>query len=331
MKPKSIKSLLALALLAPGALFAQTTAKTTPVGYVTSSLAVGFNLWGQTVAGQTAAAGTFSAESSGVLTSSTDFTAALGASGSSLVSIEITSGASAGVVLESNTWTNTTITASGASPSMVGASFKIRKVSTLEQIFGSSLAEDFSSAGADVVWVPDGSGSYDQYYRQSDLFGGAAVWHKVGVSEDVPATNTPLHYLDGVFVEIKATPVQLVTSGEVISKSLASTVLASPSFTPVSAPFPAGSTLATISLAGLTDDFSAGGADILWVPSAPGVYSTYYKQTDLFGGPAIWANASDDSAVADPTTVAISGGLFIENKGAAKSVTFGTPAFYSTL
>ncbi len=34
MKPKSIKSLLALALLAPGALFAQTTAKTTPVGYV---------------------------------------------------------------------------------------------------------------------------------------------------------------------------------------------------------------------------------------------------------------------------------------------------------
>ena len=35
MKPKSIKSLLALALLAPGALFAQTTAKTTPVGYVT--------------------------------------------------------------------------------------------------------------------------------------------------------------------------------------------------------------------------------------------------------------------------------------------------------
>lgn len=34
MKPKSIKSLLALALLAPGALLAQTTAKTTPVGYV---------------------------------------------------------------------------------------------------------------------------------------------------------------------------------------------------------------------------------------------------------------------------------------------------------
>jgi uncharacterized protein (TIGR02597 family) len=34
MKPKSIKSLLALALLAPGVLFAQTTAKTTPVGYV---------------------------------------------------------------------------------------------------------------------------------------------------------------------------------------------------------------------------------------------------------------------------------------------------------
>lgn len=39
MKPKSIKSLLALALLAPGALFAQTTAKTTPVGY--TDVAVG--------------------------------------------------------------------------------------------------------------------------------------------------------------------------------------------------------------------------------------------------------------------------------------------------
>ena len=34
MKPKSIQSLLAVALLAPGALFAQTTATTTPVGYV---------------------------------------------------------------------------------------------------------------------------------------------------------------------------------------------------------------------------------------------------------------------------------------------------------
>jgi uncharacterized protein (TIGR02597 family) len=49
MKPKSIKSLLALALLAPGVLFAQTTAKTTPVGYVTlgnqdSSVADGSNL-----------------------------------------------------------------------------------------------------------------------------------------------------------------------------------------------------------------------------------------------------------------------------------------------
>jgi len=38
MKPKSIKSLLALALLAPGVLFAQTTAKTTPVGYVNLAL-----------------------------------------------------------------------------------------------------------------------------------------------------------------------------------------------------------------------------------------------------------------------------------------------------
>jgi uncharacterized protein (TIGR02597 family) len=38
MKPKSIKSLLALALLAPGVLFAQTTAKTTPVGYSTLAL-----------------------------------------------------------------------------------------------------------------------------------------------------------------------------------------------------------------------------------------------------------------------------------------------------
>jgi uncharacterized protein (TIGR02597 family) len=35
MKPKTIQSILAAALLAPGALFAQTTATTTPVGYVT--------------------------------------------------------------------------------------------------------------------------------------------------------------------------------------------------------------------------------------------------------------------------------------------------------
>jgi uncharacterized protein (TIGR02597 family) len=34
MKPKSIKTIMVAALLAPGALFAQTTAKTTPVGYV---------------------------------------------------------------------------------------------------------------------------------------------------------------------------------------------------------------------------------------------------------------------------------------------------------
>ncbi len=45
MKPKSIQSLLAVALLAPGALFAQTTATTTPVGYVSL---------GDTTAGQPA-------------------------------------------------------------------------------------------------------------------------------------------------------------------------------------------------------------------------------------------------------------------------------------
>lgn len=331
MKPKSIKSLLALALLAPGVLFAQTTAKTTPVGYVTSELSVGFNLWGQTLVSPLATAGSFSAEASGVLTSSVDFVAALGASGSSLVSIEITSGANAGAVLESNEWTTNTITAEGADSSFVGASFKVRKVQTLEQVFGTSLVEDFSAAGADVVWVPNGTGGYDQFYRQTDLFGGPAIWHKVDEAGDVPSSNTPLHYLDGVFVEVKAAAVTLVTSGEVLTGSVSNSLLASPSFTPVSIPFAAGSTLATVNLSGLTDDFSAAGADVLWVPTGVGAYSTYYKQTDLFGGPAVWANTSDDSVVADPATVVVAGGAFIENKGGVKNTTFAAPTFYSTL
>ena len=80
MKPKSIKSLLALALLAPGALFAQTTAKTTPVGYVTTeNLAQDqYNLVGITVHNPTVAAGVLSAESdTAVTTTGVDFTTLL--------------------------------------------------------------------------------------------------------------------------------------------------------------------------------------------------------------------------------------------------------------
>jgi hypothetical protein len=320
---KSISYTFLAAVAAAGLALGADTATTKPVGYVTQQLAVGFNILGLTVHSNQVTSGTITAASGTTITTSTDLTAALTAGGRYLV--EITDGTNAGLVIEADSWSGTNFTnVPGLPGGLANAKFNVRRAVTLESVFGTTLAQDFTANGADIVWVSNGSGGYNRYYLQTDLFGGASKWTNAANNAATP--NVPLTHLDAVFVEVKASAKSLVTSGEV--KLSNTSIPLGTGFSLVSLIYPAGVTLDSIGLSNFFDaDFTPNGADILWVPTSPGVYTRYYRQADIFGGPSKWVITPGNTAVANPALVNLPTGVFVENKGAPVNGVLTVPGY----
>ena len=166
MKPKTIQSLLVAALLAPGALYAQTSSTTTPVGYITHDIAgAGANPSASTIIAPTLVraadfAGTSTVTPSGgaVITFAGGVPTDL--SGASV--LEITSGASEGWWSTIVSSTSTTITITDNFPDSLPAStaVSVRKHSTLESFLGFNaigLSTFNGSDPSDEVQVFDAS------------------------------------------------------------------------------------------------------------------------------------------------------------------------------
>ncbi|MEY4570190.1 MAG: hypothetical protein RLZZ398_1629 [Verrucomicrobiota bacterium] len=312
------------------------TAYTTPVGYTTQTLVTGYNNVGISVHAPAKAAGdlnVISASSVQDTTVGVNFTASLGATGTLHV-LEITSGPAVGLVTEITNWTTDTITtvdnlvAAGVLGGIDGAgnTYRIRKAPTLEEIFGavpatSVLTANANFASADIVWVPTATpGVYTQYFL-STLSGG--TFRKV--SPAGAALNTPLVYLDGIFVQRKAAGTKdLVVSGEVkIDQTNGSLVTG---FNYIGTVYPIGSTIQNIGLEDdLTPNANFNSADIVWVPAAtPGVYTQIFRST-LSGG--TWRTVSPAAAITTPFP--LTGAVFIQRKGAPTPYDIVPPSTWS--
>ena len=190
---------------------AAATAYTTPVGYETLSLPAGteYNLIGLRLHSPTIASGASTSVSGTVFSdSSVDFDALL-AAGRTYV-LEITSGAFSGLVQEVFSWgtgsgntandlvTPVDLTALGV---VAGDTYSLRVAPTLEEIFDTSnLTPGFVVSQADLVWVPDGLGGFDQYFI-SALSGNP--WKSATTLANTP--NVPIVYQDGLLVQKRAT------------------------------------------------------------------------------------------------------------------------------
>jgi hypothetical protein len=332
MKPKSIKtSIMVAALLAPGALFAQTTAKTGPVGYETVSLATGFNYIGLRLHQPTLAAGVLDAVSSSSITDNDVNIAALVTSGKTyIVEVKTTSPADSGAVAEvlGSAITNGVITTSNnltAVGAAVGDTYSIRQSATIESVFGASNSANLtpgygSSAGADVLYVPNGSGEFASYYYDGD----ESTWKTTGGTSVTPQ-DVPLVYLDAVVV-FANNPLNLVVSGEVLRQSVIQAV--GSGFNYIGGIHPAGATLdSTFStnISTMTQGFgSSAGADVIYIPDGLGGFGSYYYD----GDESVWKTTAGVNVTA--TDVNITSGLVYFSNSPYNLVN-KKPTYYSSL
>lgn len=319
---KSLSQALLVTLVAAATSFGQTEAKTKPVGYESVTLnANQFNVVGLRLQGATVASGALETiGTSSVTDNEGSFATILSASKTYV--LEITSGTLSGLTVEA-TWTsgnvlNTPDNLSSAGV-VAGVSYNLRPALTLEEIFGTTssvLTKGFTSASADIIWIPNGSGNYTRYYLHS-----TSAWRNVSTNTASP--NTPIVYTDGILIEKRSSAATLTLSGEVKTGGSSFPVITGMNV--VSTIYPAGVSLQNF---GLEDDvqaaFTSASADIIWVPNGSGGYGRYYRHSS-----GNWRNVDTNTNLVSDVTLA--SGVLIERRGAARSFTVTPPSSYSNL
>jgi hypothetical protein len=331
-----------LPILLGGALLplaAQATSTSNVVGYETIDLPAGqeYILMGLRLHSPTVVSSTITGLAGNVVSdSSVDFDSTLTA-GTTYI-FEVNSGVLQGAIGEVTGWgtasgntVNDVVVAQdlGVLGVVVGDSYTIRAAPTLEELFDATvLTPGFVAGQADLVWIPDGAGNYNQYYMSS-LAGNP--WKDAATNAAAP--NVPVIYTDGILIQKRAASptTQVVISGEVKTADTLSVVLAgttsAPSFNLLSTVYPAGSTLQNIGIKdNLLKGFVAGQADLVWVPNGSGGYAQYYVSS-LAGNP--WKDAATNAEVT--VDVPLPSGILVQRKAAATNLNLTPPLSYASL
>jgi len=321
-------AVIGLSALAISSAAAQTASK--PVGYETLEINQQFNTIGLRLLGVTNVTTTIATVSGATIT----LDAAPSADGTYIVEIDDNVGAGA-VVTGVATGSSVVLSQDLSVSLAVGDSVTIREVQTLDSVFGtpSILTGGFAESSADLVSVPDGSGGFNTYYYFSGSFGGAgAGWRASGqTSGTIDATTVNINYTDGMVVTNRGADNSVVVTGSV--KTSPTTLGLANQFNYVSSVYPAGATLANSGLeTQLTGAFAESSADLVSLPDGAGGFNTYFYFSGSFGGAgAGWRASGQTSGVIDATTVELTPGMIITNRGAAQNADVVAPAFYSNL
>lgn len=332
MKPKTILTGLAAALLAPGALFAQTTATTTPVGYVTEVLQPGmYNLVGLSLQNAAVASGVLTASASdSVSASAFNFTTLLTAGKTYILELNN------GTVQEITSWTATTLNTPDNISSQVTnntTAFKLREAETVSSVFGATNSVGLTPSvdggldSADKIVISTSSGLVTIYYY-NDGEGTEGWFTDVGD----PAENIVLSYPDGFFVQRAAGEgnLNLVVSGEVKTKATSGVLV--PGYNYLASVTPSGTGL-TLATSGLKNYLTASAdgdpstADNVFLPLADGSYTTCYYFNDGAGTEG-WYTASGDPA--DDLSLT-SGYLIYSLSETVKPYTVSVPTAFDSL
>jgi hypothetical protein len=304
-----------------GSAFSQ-TAVSGAGGYTTYNLGVGFNLIGISLFDPVIVSGTIDAEAGAVITDAgVDFTAALPTPTTTKYLIEILSGAQSGAVAEiASVDSATQITLDG--PVGAGtADYQIRKAPLLGDIFGTTLQGGANAAAADVVWLPNGAGGFNQFFYSTvgNQFRSSAA--PFGALPN----GVPVFYPDGMFVQVKTTAKNVVVTGMV--KTTGTVVAANTDFNLTAVNAPVGQTLGNSGLQSfLQSGPNAAGADVVWLTNGVGAFTQYF-----FSSVSSQWKLSSSAFGPDQGGVAMTSGIFIQRKGASTAGQLTVPAFYANL
>ena len=302
---------------------------TKPVGFRTEKIKAGvFNLISAELTEAVSAAGTSTAVSAtGLTDDAADFATTL--AGTETWVVQITSGAASGTVIEAvvdgaNGLTSPDFAAAGVA---AGDTYEVRAAKTLSDIFGPANEAGLTAGTtetADIIWVPNGDGTFTRYYQKLGGLGGNG-WRSLS-SPTVDEANAPIVYSDAFFVQSRGADIDIVIVGHVQTRP--ATVGLIQGFNFVSRIAPVGQTLATTGLLPTLAGGAVVDADLVWVPDGAGGYTRYYSKIGGLGGDG-WRSLS--SPVTDASSTPLTSGIIIQRKGAATNATVGVPAFYADL
>ena len=349
-----ISSITFLAALAASGVAAGAPAYTTPVGYVTETIAgkasVGspdsFSLISLTLQSASLRNGSVTSLTSTTLRDAGANFDTLLTAGKEYV-LRVTSGTQKGAIIAISTWgtasgNNSTDVVTGqnlvGTGIAVGDTFEIRPAATLSSLFGATNTAALKSgtlSTADVIWIPTGGGNFEKYYYSpgsSFPVTVAAGWKN---SSGGDASNAAIIYTDAIFIQRRdTTNLQLLVSGEVIKSSTQILIEGNSSrnlYNYVSSVFPIGTTLGNSGLQASLLAGSLSSADIVWVPAGPGTYNKfYYSPGSTFPVNVVagWKDANGN----DATNQALTSGLIIQRRGATNiTVSLTPPAGYGDL
>jgi hypothetical protein len=179
----------------------------------------------------------------------------------------------------------------------------------------------------------DGSGSYNSYYYQTDPFGGflgGDGWRIAGDSS-TDMSGVTIASDDGVIVKrISAGDLSRVVSGTVNTNDHRRDLPAG--FSLISYPFPVDTTLDDSGIYSASNGYVSGGdintSDAVYVISPAGGFTTYYRQTDPFGGflgGDGWRVAGDSSTEAGSTVIEAGSSIIINHRGSGLAWTDALP------
>jgi hypothetical protein len=326
----SISYSLLLAAAACGVAVGQTTAYTTPVGYVTETLAPErFNLVGLTLQSPSVSTGLVASATSNSVTVTGATYSSLLVAGQTYI-LELADG----TIQEVTAWTDTTLTTPDNISSKITAgttAFNLRKAATVSGVFGATNSAgltptpDGDLTNTDTILILNSFGSFDTVFYVNDGQG-TEGWYDDAFN---PAADKPISYADAFFVRRAAggSNINLVVSGEV-KKSKTSTVINN-GFNYIGAVAPAGLTFANSGLENFLTPSPDGDytvVDNVLIPQADGSYKTVFYVNDGAGTTGWY-----DDAFGDASGVALTSGFLIQNVGSTKSLDIAVPTSYSSL
>ena len=313
MKMTTLKSVAIAAGLASSA-FGQATSPV--VGYTTETLQLGFNLLGVTLHNKPLVTGTFESD---LTDSDVDFTALLSDAEATYL-VEVEDGAQAGAVAEISGVTATTLTAGGLPTG--SANYTIREAVNLIDIFPEgTLTGSFNASAADIVFLPDGSGGFDQFF-----FNSTAGEFRATDAPFAPADGlVPVFYPDGMFVQVQSGAPVVTIAGDL--KTAPTAVSNVQGFNLVSNPAPTGTTLGSIGLEStLTGSFNANAADVVSLPDGSGGFNQFFFNSTA----NVW-RSTDSPFVGDESDVVVPSAFFIERRTAGTTAVASVPDFFAGL
>lgn len=321
--------------------FAQTTATTTPVGFVTVSIPssgaqgtpaytfVALSIlnpiaWQSTSTGitTTTTANDTLADSAASWADNAYNSATAGAPPTHFVEVlSTTSGSNVGTLYDIVTTNGAAkkLTVSGAFPSDT-QSYAIRPHWTLASVFGTTNQNGLTggtSVSADQIQLFTGTGYQTYYYKTTTTFGGAG-WRSTN-STSADTSTTVIYPTAGILiVNNQATAESVVVSGTV--KTGQTSIPVTSGFSLLGNVYSAGMTLGNSNI--YTGDPAtglAGGtsvtADQLQFWNGSGFNTYYYKTTTTFGG-AGWRSTNSTSVDASATLIPVGAALFVSRAGA---------------